>query len=61
MASKSFNKFAFVENLDILGWSILLWADWLIQTFTKNENKNSKSNCCTRMIWYPLLVKINLI
>jgi len=31
MASKSFNKFAFFENQGILGRSIMLFADWLIQ------------------------------
>jgi len=30
-ASKSFNKFAFFENQGILGWSIMLFADWLFQ------------------------------
>jgi len=30
MASKSFNKFALFENQDILGWSIMLFVDWLI-------------------------------
>jgi len=30
MASKSFNEFAFFENCGILGWSIMLFADWLI-------------------------------
>jgi len=26
-----FNKFAFIENRGILGWSIILFADWFIQ------------------------------
>jgi len=42
-ALKSFNKFALLENLGILGWSMLQQSDWLIWTFTKkNANKNSQ-------------------
>jgi len=52
MASKSFNKFAFFEQHGILGWSIMLFTDWLIQRLLQiSVFMNPEREVCSWTNW----------
>jgi len=54
-ASKSFNKFAFFENQGILGWSIMLMADWRIWRLCTKVYLWILKKVHSRINWQPLL------